>query len=533
MPRPPPLKGIIRLPTYDTGSGARSGRNAGGVAHLPQFQDIQDVTADVTILDAHHLAPLAFPPASGAHVKRPFASGHSVIHYAHYTPPVFARTRASPLAAGTSMAGARACVEPGHAGQCALRVAVKFCLSGDVDSENNEARTEVEFLTRLAGSPNIVGFYGGYWWGNRLGVVMELASHPCRTLDGLLEQLHTASQVTSAHSVSPSSQFESWSKRDLWCVIYGIARGLAHMHQRDIVHRDIKPNNILLCVGANNTIIPKLCDFGSATFASRQESRTTGGVWSFTPPQDPEDMDSRLSALCADVYCFALVLWSTFTLQWPFKEWDSTEFEFHDRIQRGMRPAIPSLFPVIENGRVVQTFQSQALQPPGSPQLHIASSSSPYNLPVSMAVSPVCLKKARTSQSPSSMDLGEDGHSPSREEDFETLLRAECMDAEEGGEVATRMDVGEESGIRKTAVAMDGYSLQERGLSRNMRALLTSLWHGDALQRYPYEGDDTKPLSTHNSGDYLPMDRVIRVLEKMRRTDRTFHPSYEQSPLYA
>jgi glycogen synthase kinase 3 beta len=45
------------------------------------------------------------------------------------------------------------------------------------------------------------------------------------------------------------------------CYSYQIARGLAYMHSCGICHRDIKPQNLLVCP---RTHVLKLCDFGSA-----------------------------------------------------------------------------------------------------------------------------------------------------------------------------------------------------------------------------------------------------------------------------
>lgn len=43
-------------------------------------------------------------------------------------------------------------------------------------------------------------------------------------------------------------------------IIYEMCKGLAYLHSLNIIHRDIKPQNIL--IGENNQV--KICDFGFA-----------------------------------------------------------------------------------------------------------------------------------------------------------------------------------------------------------------------------------------------------------------------------
>lgn len=95
-----------------------------------------------------------------------------------------------------------------------------------------------------------------------------------------------------------------------------VARALHHAHERGLVHRDVKPSNIL--VGADGE--PYLIDFGLARAVERSEALTmtgaTPGTIRYMSPEQlagQRDLDGR-----TDVFSLALVLAETLTLRHPF-----------------------------------------------------------------------------------------------------------------------------------------------------------------------------------------------------------------------
>ena len=101
----------------------------------------------------------------------------------------------------------------------------------------------------------------------------------------------------------------------------GILRGAAFAHDHGVVHRDLKPGNILLEV-VGNTLVPRVTDFGIAKLLAvlPDAVRTQAGAVMGTPPyMAPEQgMDASLVDERADVWALGVVLYEMATSRTPF-----------------------------------------------------------------------------------------------------------------------------------------------------------------------------------------------------------------------
>ena len=121
-----------------------------------------------------------------------------------------------------------------------------------------------------------------------------------------------------------------------------ILRALQHAHEKGIVHRDIKPQNIMLL--QDGTI--KVTDFGIARF-SRNETRTMtdkaiGSVHYIAPEQARGDITDEK----ADIYSVGVMLYEMLTGQLPFEADNAVsvaimQLQADPRPPRDINPAIP------------------------------------------------------------------------------------------------------------------------------------------------------------------------------------------------
>jgi serine/threonine protein kinase len=113
------------------------------------------------------------------------------------------------------------------------------------------------------------------------------------------------------------------SRPHAWSIIRQMASGLAHAHERNIVHADLKPENIMI----TNSGEVRILDFGASRAFATQTREFTGRVASSVTPAYAccELLDGRNPDPRDDLYALACISYELLTGAHPFQRRRASE----------------------------------------------------------------------------------------------------------------------------------------------------------------------------------------------------------------
>jgi hypothetical protein len=191
-----------------------------------------------------------------------------------------------------------------------------------VDYIKNEFEREVSVMKSLH-HPNIIQFVGASNVAGKLALITEFAPHG--SLASALEN----------HFVSYNLKL---------VIFLEIARAIQFLHSNNIIHRDIKPLNVLVFSLEQKAVVHvKLTDFGTSKFvadAKMTMTMNTGTIKYMAPETLGKKPRFDTSA---DLFSFAVLMWEVITNQSAF---NTPEFEWQYQIENfvtaGNRLALPN-----------------------------------------------------------------------------------------------------------------------------------------------------------------------------------------------
>lgn len=98
-----------------------------------------------------------------------------------------------------------------------------------------------------------------------------------------------------------------------------LAAGLAAIHGHAIIHRDFKPDNVMVC-GADTELRAVICDFGIARLLVQHNGLVTTAMGARMGTPDymaPEVLNARSPSTASDVFSFGLVLYEMLAGEHP------------------------------------------------------------------------------------------------------------------------------------------------------------------------------------------------------------------------
>jgi hypothetical protein len=167
-------------------------------------------------------------------------------------------------------------------------VAVKIIQADGDDPAVHRAAREARVAARL-NHPGIVSLY-------------ELGEDD--------EAVYLVSELVPGRTMAELVRAGALSDRDVARIGVALCDALAHAHDRKVVHRDVKPQNVIaVAEPAAGAGFAKLADFGVAQLAAGDPLTRTGDVVGTLAYMSPEQAEGGRVTPAADVYSLALTLY--------------------------------------------------------------------------------------------------------------------------------------------------------------------------------------------------------------------------------
>lgn len=164
----------------------------------------------------------------------------------------------------------------------------------------------------------------------------------------------TTTALIAASPATPSSRAEFF--RNVAHLGAAVADALHHAHQAGVVHRDVKPGNLLL--DQRGTVW--VTDFGLAKAVGTDDLTNTGDVLGTLAYMAPEQLAGHADAR-TDVYALGATLYELLTLQPPFR--DEVRVRLVDRVRHETPSSPRTLEPLIPRDLETVVLKAIAKEP--------------------------------------------------------------------------------------------------------------------------------------------------------------------------
>ncbi len=203
---------------------------------------------------------------------------------------------------------------------------------------NDELRARFVREMRLASAvdhPNVVRVYEPSMEGDTLILPMEF-------VEGITLRAHLRTGDGASRRLGPDEAL---------ALAIPLCEGVGALHALGVVHRDLKPPNVMLVRSPEGALVPKVLDLGAALDLSGSDEATRDGLVVGTPAYMPfeqaagrRDLDARV-----DVYALGVILYEMLAGRRPY-DGDDSQSVLAKVIQRLPFPALSALAPEVDRG---------------------------------------------------------------------------------------------------------------------------------------------------------------------------------------
>eukprot|EP00736_Rhodelphis_marinus_P006309 Rmarinus@m.18291 len=149
---------------------------------------------------------------------------------------------------------------------------------------SHTAGKEAYLFSRLPPHPNVVDYYEHWEEDGELFFVVQ-----------------SYENCTLTEMITCQTDWEKKTEEDLMCYLHTIACAVAHLHNHNIAHRDLRPDNIFFSNGVLRIANPSLvytC------------GRTSSGYVGFSYFVSPQMMSGQACGVATDVYSFGCIAYN-------------------------------------------------------------------------------------------------------------------------------------------------------------------------------------------------------------------------------
>lgn len=200
-----------------------------------------------------------------------------------------------------------------------------------LNSESNQSKQmidrEIGIMMRVS-HPTLMGFRGfsliDFNGSKNITILMDLFEHG--SLADILEK------------VKKGLLNQNYDNTTRQIILVGVAYGMLQLHQHRVIHRDLKPDNILM----DSDFHPHISDFGLSKFYDAGHSKSQSKICGTPIYMAPEVINGSAYDGKADVYSFGIIMYQVITDCTPYPVFESgkmPEWKFHQKVvEENYRP---------------------------------------------------------------------------------------------------------------------------------------------------------------------------------------------------